>query len=151
MSKIAETQNPRHDAPASTSPATDSPAEAPAREIEARALRAAEAGLDKKASHPVVIDVRGMSSYADYFVLLSGASDRQVLAIADAVTEALREAGHRPIGVEGTDGGQWVLIDYGDVLVHVFHEAARAFYDLDGLWADARRVEVPGAPPPPPF
>ena len=120
-------------------------------EIEARALRAAAAGLDKKATHPVVIDVRGLTSYADYFVLLSGSSDRQVLAIADAVTDALREMGQRPLGIEGADRGQWVLIDYGDVLVHVFHEEARAFYDVDGLWADARRIDVPGAPPPRPF
>ena len=112
------------------------------------ALLAARAGLDKKAERVRVLDIRSLSSYADYLVLMSATSDRQVNAVADAVDDALRQAKHRPIGVEGRGPGQWVLIDTGDVVVHVFQEEAREFYDLDRLWADARVVDVPPAPRP---
>jgi ribosome-associated protein len=114
------------------------------------ALVAARAGLDKKAERVRVLDVRTLSSYADYLVLMSATSDRQVNAVADAVDDALRKAKHRPIGVEGQGAGQWVLIDTGDVVVHVFQEAAREFYDLDRLWSDARAVHVPDEPRPSP-
>lgn len=103
----------------------------------------ARAGLDKKAEDVVLLDVRGLSSYADFLVLMTASSDRQVSAVADAVDEQLRRCGHRPIGVEGQGAGSWILIDAGDLVVHVFHSEARGFYDLDGLWADARRMAVP--------
>lgn len=102
---------------------------------------AARAGLDKKAEDVVVLKVSELSSYADYLVLMTATSDRQVSAVADAVNDTLRKVGQRPIGVEGETGGNWVLIDTGDVVVHVFLSEARAFYDLDGLWADAERRE----------
>lgn len=114
----------------------------------ALALRIAEIGLDKKADAPVILEVSGLTSYADYFVLLSGQSDRQVVSIAEGIVDGLKAEGTRALGVEGKERGHWVLIDFADVVVHVMHEDARAFYDLDGLWADAARVEVPGAPPP---
>jgi ribosome-associated protein len=90
----------------------------------------------------VLLDVRGMSSYADYFVLASGDTERQVTATAEHVREQLKAQGNRTIGTEGFDGGHWVLLDYGEVVVHVFSAEVRAFYDLDGLWADAPREKV---------
>ena len=103
---------------------------------------AALAGLDRKAEDVKVLDVRGLASYADFLVLMTAASDRQVNAIADAVDEDLRKHGVRPLGVEGLSTGSWTLIDTGDVVVHVFHRDARGFYDLDGLWSDAEPVHV---------
>lgn len=119
------------------------PAAAAAREA---AMAAARAGLDKKAEDVSVLDVRGLATYADFLVIMSASSDRQVHAVADAVDEALRKVDYRPIGVEGLGAGNWILIDGGDVVVHVFHSDARQFYDLDGLWADARREPLPDAP-----
>jgi ribosome-associated protein len=108
----------------------------------ALARRAANLLVDRKASEVVVLDVRGMSSYADYFILASGDTERQVTATAEHVREQLKISGHRTIGTEGFDGGHWVLLDYGEVVVHVFSTEVRAFYDLDGLWADAPREKV---------
>lgn len=107
-----------------------------------RALAIARAGLDKKAEQVVVLDVGGLTSYADYFVVMTAESDRQAGAIADAIEDKLSEMGASKVGVEGHSGGRWVLIDYGDVVAHVFSPEARGFYDLEGLWADARRVAV---------
>jgi ribosome-associated protein len=104
------------------------------------ALAAAEAGLDKKASEVAIIDVSGKVDYADYLVLMTGHSDRHVSAIAESVDEMLGKKGWHSISVEGLPRGEWVLIDFVDVVVHVFQERSRALYDLDGLWMDARRV-----------
>ena len=104
------------------------------------ALAAAEAGLDKKASEVAIIDVSGKVDYADYLVLMTGHSDRHVAAIAESVDEMLGKKGWHSISVEGLPRGEWVLIDFVDVVVHVFQERSRALYDLDGLWMDARRV-----------
>ena len=98
--------------------------------------------LEKKASDVVILDVRGMTSYADYFVIASGESERQVAAMADGVDEKLRADGIRPIGTEGHETGHWVLLDYGEVVAHLFHSEQRSFYDLEGLWADAAREPV---------
>ncbi|MGO9830089.1 MAG: ribosome silencing factor [Myxococcaceae bacterium] len=110
----------------------------------ARALarRAAELMVDKKALEVVLLDVRGMTSYADWFVLGSGESERQVSATAEYLREKLREEGFRTIGTEGFETGHWVLLDYGEVVVHLFSTEVRAFYDLDGLWADAPKEKV---------
>jgi ribosome-associated protein len=121
-------------------PAPSVPAENPA--ALALARRAAQLLLDRKTADVVLLDVRGMSSYADYFVLGSGDSERQVTATAEHVREQLKEAGQRTIGTEGFDTGHWVLLDYGEVVVHVFSTEVRAFYDLDGLWADAAKEQV---------
>lgn len=107
-----------------------------------RALQVARAGLDKKAEDVLVLDVRGLTSYADYFVLMTAESDRQAGAIADHVDETLKASGATPVGVEGYESGRWILVDYGDVVAHVLSREARAFYDLEGLWADAPRVKV---------
>lgn len=111
-----------------------------------KARIAVEAGLDRKATDPVILDVRELTSFADAFVVLTGRSDRQVKAIADAVEEALRQHGEKPLGIEGIDDGRWVLMDCNDLIVHVFQEETREHYDLERLWSDAPRVEVVGAP-----
>jgi len=108
------------------------------------ALAAAAAALDKKAMGVEIIDVAGKVDYADYLVLMTGHADRHVAAIADAVDEALGKQGWHAISIEGLPRGQWVLIDFVDIVVHVFLAETRSLYDLDGLWMDAKRVRVPG-------
>jgi ribosome-associated protein len=99
--------------------------------------------LEKKALDLVLLEVRDLTSIADYFIVCSGRSDRQVQSIAQSVEETARKAGIRPISVEGLTRGHWVLMDFSDVIVHVFYEPVRAFYDLDGLWDHAPRVKLP--------
>jgi ribosome-associated protein len=106
------------------------------------ALAAARAALEKKAEEVVVLDLRGVSGYTDFLVIGSGTSDRQLEAITDGVEKELTAQGHRVIGSEGQRGGRWVLLDFGDVVVHVFNAEERVHYDLEGLWADAPRIEV---------
>jgi ribosome-associated protein len=107
------------------------------------ALAIAAAGLDKKALNVEIIDVTGRVDYADYVVVMSGRSDRQVQAIARHVEEELlRKEKIRCAGVEGKAQGAWVLMDFGDVVVHVFHEDLRGYYDLESLWIDAARVDL---------
>jgi ribosome-associated protein len=108
------------------------------------ALAVAAAGLEKKAEEILVFDVRGLSSYADYLVLMTADSDRQAGAIADYVDQKLKEAGHSKIAVEGYETGTWIIVDYGDVVTHVMGRETRTFYDLEGLWADAPRVQIKG-------
>lgn len=108
-----------------------------------RALKCAALALDKKAFNVRVLDVRKISSLTDFLVLASGSSDRQVKAAAESVHLGLKsEHATMPIGIEGLNEGRWVLIDYGDVMVHVFHEPVRLFYDLDGLWCDAEEIQL---------
>jgi len=111
------------------------------------ALRAAAAGLDKKAEDVTIIDVTGKVDYADYLVLMSGQSDRNVAAISRGVEEDLHAQGVRALALEGLPLARWVLIDFVDVVVHVFQAEWRNVYDLDSLWMDAARVPVPGAGP----
>lgn len=106
------------------------------------ALLAAEAGLEKKATGIEIIDVGGKVDYADYLVLMTGQSDRNVAAIAHEVDAALARAGVRSASIEGLPAAHWVLIDFIDVVVHVFQRDARSLYDLDGLWMDAARVPI---------
>jgi ribosome-associated protein len=103
---------------------------------------AAQAALDKMAFHLVGFEVAELSSYADSFLLCSGASDRQVGAIVDEVARRLRDSGLRPLHVEGERAAEWVLMDYGDFIVHVFTEEKRGYYGLDGLWGDAPRIDA---------
>jgi ribosome-associated protein len=108
-----------------------------------RALECTRAALDHKAYDLVVLELGGTSSIADYFVLCSGRSDTHVQAIAEAIEESLRRRGERPVSVEGLPHAQWVLMDYGDVVVHIFHVPVREFYDLERLWVRAPRVALP--------
>src|SRR4030043_1340934 len=101
-----------------------------------------KAALEKKALDPVLVELKGMTSFTDYFLLCSGKSDRQVQAIAQGIEEALKKKGIRPLGQEGMTGGRWVLMDYADVVVHIFLEPVRNFYDLEGLWIDAPRIDL---------
>jgi ribosome-associated protein len=109
---------------------------------EEKARLVARAALDKGAEDVVVLDVRKLLAFADLFVIATGRSDRQVRAIADAVERTALEAGERALGVEGYDEGRWVLIDLGDVVVHVFQHEIRAHYDLERLWSDAPVLDV---------
>ena len=97
---------------------------------------------DKKAIDPVVLDVSEHLRIVDYFVIMSGSNRRQVKTLVDEIRLKLREAGHRPLRVEGAEEGEWVLVDYGDVAIHVFLEETRRFYDLEYLWSDAPRLSV---------
>ena len=99
--------------------------------------------LDRKASNVVVLDVADLTSYADVFIICSGRSNRQVSAIADYIKTDLKKHKIKPLSVEGTKDGQWVLMDYGHVIIHVFYEPVREFYDLEGLWDDAERIMTP--------
>ncbi len=101
-----------------------------------------KAAMGKKAENLTVLDVRGLTSLADVFILCSGRSTRQVSAIADHIRMRLKEGGVRPLSVEGLKEGHWVLLDYGHVIIHVFLDSVREFYDLDGLWTDARRIRI---------
>ncbi|WP_267194093.1 ribosome silencing factor [Anaerosoma tenue] len=108
------------------------------------ALLAASAAMSKKAIDPVVLDVAETLVITSYFVIASGGSDRQVAAIADEVEKVLREqAGVKPIGREGEREREWVLLDFADVVVHVFQPEEREFYRLEKLWSDAPRLELP--------
>ena len=111
----------------------------------AEVRRAAELVLERRAQDVAVLDLRGISSATDYFVLASGTSDVQVKAIAEHVVEELEKEQVRTGHVEGMRGGRWVLLDYIDFVVHVFHTQARAFYQLDNLWGDAPRWDPPAA------
>ncbi len=108
-----------------------------------RALACVRAALDHKAYDLVVLETGQKSSIADYFVICSGRSDTQVQAIADAIEDDLRRRGERPLSVEGLPNAQWVLMDFGDVVVHIFYVPVRGFYDLERLWMRAPRVELP--------
>ena len=107
--------------------------------------RASELALERKAGDVVVLDLRGISTATDFFVIASGNSDVQVKAIADHVVDELKKESVRPASIEGLKGGRWVLIDYIDFVVHVFHPQARDFYQLENLWGDAARWEAPEA------
>jgi ribosome-associated protein len=111
----------------------------------ARASRVVEAALELKAEDVVALDVRNVTSFADTFVLATGRSDRQVRAIAEAILEAVGARGESALGVEGMQEGRWVLLDLGDVIVHVFQPQVRSHYDLDRLWSDAPALDISGA------
>jgi ribosome-associated protein len=108
-----------------------------------RALLCVRFALEKKAYDLVLMEVAALTSIADYFLICTGRSDVQVQAIAQSVEENLERLGIRPLSIEGLPRGQWVLMDYGDVLVHIFYEPVREFYDLERLWARAPRVSLP--------
>lgn len=121
--------------------ATDSQHDAA--ELDERIMTALRAASDKKALELIVLDLREVASFTDYFLITSGTNVRQVQAIADEVVEQLKKNGTRASRVEGYNTAEWVLVDYGDFIVHVFEDKARRFYDLERLWRDAPRVELP--------
>jgi ribosome-associated protein len=108
----------------------------------AAATAALDAALDKKALLPVLIDVSSLASYTDFIGVVSGRSDRQVDAIAEGILAAMKARGRSLLGQEGTGSGRWTLLDFGDVVIHVFYHPVREFYDLESLWVDAPRVQL---------
>lgn len=112
-------------------------------ELDERICTALRAASDKKALDPVVLDLREVANFTDYFIITSGANTRQVQAIADEAVEQLKKQGTRASRVEGYNAAEWVLVDYGDFILHVFEDKARKFYDLERLWREARRVQLP--------
>ncbi|MCD6526458.1 MAG: ribosome silencing factor [Desulfuromonas sp.] len=111
---------------------------------EQRALLCAEYALNRKALDVKILHVSELSSLTDYLLLATGTSDRQVQAIAESIRLGLKQNFDlQPLAVEGMNDGRWVLLDYGDVMVHVFQQDVRTFYDLDGLWAEAKELELP--------
>ena len=104
------------------------------------ALLAAEVCDEKKAKEIIVLDVRKITSISDYFIVCSTSNERQARAIADDLRVRMKDLGKREMGVEGIDDARWVLQDFGDIVLHIFHESQREFYDIEGLWADAKQV-----------
>lgn len=97
---------------------------------------------DAKARDPVVLDVRKIAVFTDYMIIVTGTSNRHVTAVADNVIRKLRDQGRRPSGVEGMEGGDWVLLDFGEIVVHVMRAQTRDFYNLEKLWSEAKRLKV---------
>lgn len=101
-----------------------------------------KAGEDKKAFDIKVLDVSGLSSIADYFVIFSGNSTRQVISIGEEIEDKMSEEGHEPLNKDGYKTGEWVLLDYGDIVVHVFQKDEREFYNLEKLWIDSKIIDL---------
>ncbi len=107
-----------------------------------RATLCAQAAFDNKADDVVVLDVQGIASFADYFIIMSGRSSRHVQGLAQALETTMRSKRVSAANAEGINDGMWVLLDFDDVVVHIFYHEQRSFYDLEGLWHDAPRVEI---------
>jgi ribosome-associated protein len=116
----------------------------PFAELDPEVRLAIQCAADKKAFDIVGLDLRDLASFTEYFIIASGSNQRQVQAVADEINERLKaELGSRPVRIEGYNSAEWVLLDYGDFVVHLFNGEAREFYDLARLWRDARKVEIP--------
>jgi ribosome-associated protein len=111
-----------------------------------KAVKAAERAIDKKAKDTVILELKDLSTIADYFVICSGENPAQIRAIAGAIDEFFSNMKIQPLGREGMDFARWVLIDYGDIVIHIFDEETRAFYDLEKFWIDAPRIPVEDMP-----
>ena len=112
-------------------------------QLDERVMLALQAAAEKKAIDPTVLDLREIASFTDFFVITSGGNERQVQAISDEVYETLKKAGSTAARVEGYKTAEWILLDYGDFVVHIFEQKARSFYDLERLWRESKRVELP--------
>jgi ribosome-associated protein len=106
-------------------------------------LRCVNAALEKKPKALVILGIKNISSFADYYVIMSGDSEREVQALASIIQEKMKKTGILPLGTEGTAVGKWILLDYIDVVISIFHEPVRVFYDLERLWSDAPIMRVP--------
>ncbi len=111
-------------------------------DLDERVRRALHAAAEKKAIDPTVLDLRGISSFTDFFVIFTGANRRQVQAISDEIVEQLKRHGSPAARVEGYQNAEWILIDFGDFVVHVFDDKARRFYDLERLWREGSRLDI---------
>lgn len=123
-----------------------SPIPRPFPDAKSLALAVAQTAWSKNAYGTRILDVSKVANFTDFFVILSGRSDRHVQAISEAIEAGMKEQGVRPLGVEGRRAGTWILMDYGDVVVHVFEQRTREFYDLERLWSDAEDVQVTEPP-----
>ena len=116
----------------------------PFAELDPEVQLAIKCASEKKAFDLIALDLRSIASFTEFFIIASGSNQRQVQAIADEINEQLKkQLGTRPVRIEGYNTGEWILVDYGDFIVHVFNSEAREFYDLARLWLDARKVEIP--------
>ena len=106
------------------------------------AVKAAEAALKKKALDVTILDLSGLTVIADYFVICSGESTTQVKAVAQFIEETFARERLKPLGIEGAAHSHWILLDYGDVIIHVFEKETRAYYNLEKLWMDAKIIEI---------
>jgi ribosome-associated protein len=111
--------------------------------LDQRLANVVEAARSKKAFRIRLVDVTGIASFTDTFAFMCGGSDRQNRAVADAIEETLRIAGERPLSTEGAQNGNWILLDYGDLIIHVMDEETRSFYNLEGLWNTGRELALP--------
>jgi ribosome-associated protein len=111
--------------------------------LDQRLASVVEAARSKKAFRIRLVDVSGIASFTDTFAFMCGGSDRQNRAVADAIEEALKITGERPLSTEGAQNGNWILLDYGDLIIHVMDEETRSFYNLEGLWHTGRELPVP--------
>ncbi|MBW2598723.1 MAG: ribosome silencing factor [Deltaproteobacteria bacterium] len=100
-------------------------------------LQCVNTALERKAEDLVILKLKDVSSFADYFVICSGNSDRQIQGLAAHIGQKLKKSGILPLGIEGERSGSWILMDYGDVIIHIFYKPVREFYDIEGLWSDA--------------
>ena len=114
--------------------------------LDERLVRVVEAARSKKAGRIILMDVCGIASFADTFAFMSGSSDRQNRAIAEAIFDALKECGERPISQEGDSPGTWILMDYGDLIIHVMDEKSRLHYKLEELWKEGKCLDLPPDP-----
>ena len=108
-----------------------------------KALKCAQAALDKKAENVQILDLSEMSAFTEYFIICSGTSDRHVQAVTDSIAHAMSASGFELLSAEGYADGRWVLMDFGDVIVHAFIDAVREYYDLEALWTDAPKLKIP--------
>ena len=115
----------------------------PFESIDAHVQTAIKCAAEKKAFDIVALDLREIASFTEYFVIVSGGNQRQAQAISDEIEEQLRKDGVKPVRIEGFQTAEWILLDFGDFVVHVFDKDARGFYDLERLWRDAGRVSIP--------
>jgi len=116
----------------------------PFAELDPEVKLAVECAADRKAFDMRVLDLRDVASFTEFFIICSGANQRQVQAIADQIEEQLKkQLSTRPVRIEGYSSAEWVLLDYGDFIVHIFNKESREFYDLERLWRDARKVDIP--------
>lgn len=112
------------------------------KEFDASMIPYLEAVSGRKAESIVALDVRELTSYTDAFIICTGRSNRQVSAIAEHIKLELKKKNIKPLNIDGMNEGKWVLLDYSDVIIHVFYEETREFYNLEGLWADARKINT---------
>jgi ribosome-associated protein len=114
-------------------------------DLDSRILKYTRLAQEKKAENIIVIKTPSLSTYAEYIIICSGHSNRQVQAISDHISETFKKDGEPAFGIEGYSTGQWILVDYADVIIHIFTETIRKYYDLEGMWDDVPMIRIPDA------